>query len=90
MTKYTKRQYLADIAANEAAIEAVKAELESYNARAESGEEITEELSNAWNAAHDKEWELEQERALIERRWVRRNWGAADYATYELVSANID
>ena len=89
MTKYTKRQYLADIAANEAAIEAVKAELESYNVRAEAGESVNE-MSEAWNAAHDKEWELEQERHSIERRWLQRNWGAADYASYELVAANID
>lgn len=89
MTKYTKRQYLADIAANEAAIEAVKAELESYNVRAEAGESVNE-MSEAWNAAHDKEWELEQERHSIERRWTQRKWGAADYAAYELVAANID
>lgn len=90
MTKYTNRQYLADIAANEAAIIAVQAELESYNVRVENGEKITEELSIAWNAAHDKEWELEQDRHSIERRWTQRNWGAADYASYDLVAANID
>ena len=90
MNKYTKRQYLADIAANEAAIETVKAELESYIVRIENGEKMTEELSNAWNAAHDREWEIEQERLDIERRWTRRNWNAADYATYDLVAANID
>jgi chromosome segregation ATPase len=90
MTKYTKRQYLADIAANEAAIEAVQAELASYNDRVEAGELITEELSIAWNAAHDKEWDHEQERAAIERKWITRNWTGADYASYELVAANID
>lgn len=90
MTKYTKRQYLADIAANESAIEAVKSEIESYNVRVEAGEQITEELSNAWNAAHDKEWELEQDRHNIERRWIQRDWTGADYASYELVAANID
>ena len=89
MTKYTKRQYLADIAANEAAIEAVKAELSSYNDRAEAGESVNE-MSDAWNAAHDREWDLEQERHSIERRWTQRKWGAADYASYELVAANID
>lgn len=90
MTKYTKRQYLADIAANEAAVAAVKAELESYNIRVENGEKVTDELSEVWNAAHDREWELEQERHDIERRWSRRNWGAADYSSYDLVAANID
>lgn len=90
MTKYTKRQYAADIAANEAAIAAVKAELADYSDRAEAGERITEALSIAWNAAHDREWELEQERFTIERRWTQRNWTGADYASYELVAANID
>lgn len=90
MTKYTKRQYLADIATNEAAIVAVQNELNGYNERVEAGEQITEELSNAWNAAHDKEWELEQDRHSIERRWTQRNWTGADYASYELVAANID
>ncbi|RWX78281.1 hypothetical protein EPK99_06515 [Neorhizobium lilium] len=90
MTKFTKHQYLAAIAANEAAIEAVKAELSDYNGRAEAGEKITEALSEAWNAAHDREWALEQERFDIERRWTQRNWTGADYAFAELVSANID
>jgi len=90
MTKFTKRQYLAAIAANEAATEAVKAELSSYNDRVEAGEKITESLSGAWNAAHDREWELEQERFGIERRWTQRNWTGADYAFAELVAANID
>jgi hypothetical protein len=90
MTKFTKRQYLAAIATNEAAIEAVKAELSRYNDRVEAGEKITEALSEAWNAAHDREWELEQERFGIERRWTQRNWTGADYAFAELVAANVD
>lgn len=90
MTKYTKRQYNKDIAANEAAIATIQAQLAGMNARAEAGEQITEELSNAWNAAHDREWELECERRDIERRWTQRNWTGADYASYELVAANID
>ena len=90
MTRYTKRQYLADIAANEAALAAVKAELEGYNTRVEAGEKITEELSASWNAAHDAEWEIEQELRAIERRWMTRKWNAADWASHELVAANID
>ena len=90
MTKYTKRQYLADIATNEAAVAAVKAELASYNDCVEAGEKITEALSDAWNAAHDREWELEQERFDIERRWSTRNWSWQDHSFAALVSANID
>ena len=90
MTKYTKRQYLSDIAANETAVAAVKAELSSYNDRVEAGEKITEALAAAWNAAHDREWELEQERQAIERRWTQRNWSWQDHSFASLVSANID
>lgn len=86
MTKFTKRQYLAAIAANEAALEAIKAEIEALNARFEAGEEVIA----AWNAANDGEWELGQERRAIERRWAQRNWNGADYAFAELVAANID
>lgn len=89
MTKYTKRQYLADVAANEAALATVHAELAGYNDRLEAGEAI-DTLSEAWNAAYDREWALTEERADIERRWSRRNWTGADYASYELVAANID
>jgi len=90
MTKYNKRQYLADIAANEASVAAIKAELASYDARVDDGEKITEALAEAWNAAHDREWELEQERIGIERRWIQRKWTGADFAYAELVAANID
>jgi hypothetical protein len=86
MTKFTKRQYLAAIAANEAALSAVKAEIEVLNARFEAGEEVV----GAWNAANGREWELGQERWAIERRWTQRNWTGADYAFAELVAANID
>lgn len=90
MSKYTKKQYLADIAANAAAIEANKAELAGYNDRIACGEEITPELSDDWNAAHDRGHDLGAERADIERRWSMRNWTGQDYAEYELVSQNID
>ncbi|QIG67422.1 hypothetical protein EVB39_093 [Rhizobium phage RHph_TM3_3_9] len=90
MTKFTKRQYNAEIAANEAAIAAVVVELSGYNDRVEAGERISDELSNAWNAAHDRQYELEQERASIERRWSTRNWTHADHMSYELVAQNID
>jgi len=86
MTKYTKRQHLAAIAANEAAIAAVKDEIETLSTRFEEGEEV----AAAWNDANDREWELGQERWAIERRWAQRNWTGADYAFAELVAANID
>lgn len=89
MITYTKRAYLADIAANEAAQAAVAADLVRFNERLEAGEPIAD-LSDAWNAAHDREWSLTEERADIERRWSRRRWTGADYAAYELVAANID
>jgi len=90
MTKYTKRQYVADTIANAAAIAANKMLLESFNDRLESGETLTETWSNEWNAAHDREYELEQERFEIERRWSQRNWTWADHSHHDLVMQNID
>lgn len=89
MTKYTKRQYLADIAANEDATAAIRSELSAFAQRAEAGESVNE-ISDAWNAAYDREYELEQERHAIESRWSTRNWTWQDHSFAELVSANID
>jgi len=90
MTKYTKHQYVADIAANEAETAKVKAFLDHLNTKVENGAQITEEMSNVWNAAHDREWELEQERFDIELRWSQRDWTWADHSHYDLVMQNID
>lgn len=86
---YTKRQYLSDIAANETALAAVRAELSAFADRAEAGEAI-HTMSDAWNAAHDRQYEIEQERFDIERRWSTRKWSWQDHSFAELVSANID
>lgn len=86
---YTKRQYLADLAANEAAQAATADLLASFNARLEAGESIAA-LASDWNAAHNREWDLQQEREDIERRFSRRRWTGADYATHDLIAANID
>lgn len=89
MTKYTKRQYNKDIAANEAALAAVQAELTSYADRAEAGESVNE-MADAWNAAYDRQCDLELERHDIERRLSTRNWNWQDHSFAALVSANID
>ena len=89
MTKYTKRQYTKDIAANEAAILENKALLESFNARAENGESVND-MSDAWNDAHDRTYQLEDERRDIERSFRTRNWTWQDHSFASLVSANID
>jgi hypothetical protein len=89
MTKYTKRQYLADLAANDADAAANKAALDSFAERAEAGEDVAS-MSEAWNAAHDREYEIEQERFAIEQRWMKRNWTWQDHSFSSLVSANID
>jgi hypothetical protein len=90
MTKYTKRQYLADLAINESALAQVRSELARYADRIEAGEPITEALTTAWNSAYDAEYAIKQTIAEIERRWSCRNWTYADYSAAELVSANID
>jgi len=89
MTKYTKRQYNKDIAANEVAILENKTLLESFNARVENGESVND-MSDAWNAAHDREYELEGERADMDRRFRTRNWTWQDHSFASLVLANID
>jgi len=90
MINYTKRQYVADTIAIAVAIAENKMLLESFNDLLENGEMLTEEWSKAWNAAHDKAWELEQELFDIERRWIQRNWTGQDHAHHELVMQNID
>jgi len=89
MTKYTKRQYQKDLAAVAAAIEAVKIELSSFADRAEAGEDVNA-MSEAWNAAHDRQYELECEQHEIERRFARRDWSYQDYVFADLVAQNID
>ena len=90
MTKYTKKQYLADVAANEKSIEE-NTELLTYFQKAhEFGITITEGVSKAWNAAHDRNYDLNNEREDIERRWNRRDWTWQDHSEHELVMLNID
>lgn len=90
MTNYTKRQYLADLAANHISAADLRIEMESYQNRMEAGETLTADMSDEWNNAYDAEWELSEERRDIERRWNRRHWTGADYATHDLIAANID
>lgn len=89
MTNYTKRQYLADLAANHISAADLRIEMESYQNRMEAGEPI-DTLSDAWNAAYDRQYELDQERADIERRWSQRNWSWQDHSFASLVAANVD
>ena len=85
MTKYTKRQYLSDVAANEAALLQIKNELASYAA----GENLLS-IADAWNGAYDRQHDLKNERMDIERRWNTRNWTWQDHSFAELVAANVD
>lgn len=87
--KYTKRQYLADLAANDAAMIENEKALAAFQSRCDAGE-WSDEMSDAWNAEHDKTYEIECERKDIERRWNRRNWTWQDWSEHELVSQNID
>jgi hypothetical protein len=89
MTKYTRRQYNTEIAANDAALTAVDAQLDSYATRSEAGADVNS-MADAWNAAWDVRYALEQERLSIERRRLMRNWTWQDHSFAELVSANLD
>ena len=89
MTKYTKRQYLADLAANDAKEKANAALLQSFEDRANAGE-YNSQMSDAWNDAHDAVWAIEAERNDIELRYHRRNWTWQDHSHHELVMNNCD
>lgn len=88
-TKYTKRQYLKDIAANDEAVTQLGHDLNEALAKFEAGN-ASPELSDHLNALHDREWQLNDERRDIEMRWTCRNWTSADWASHELAAANID
>ena len=89
MTKYTKRQYQADIATNDAQMERALAEVARIEAKFENGTN-TEDDYDLGNAAYDLVSAIEIARKDIDRRWSQRNWGAHDFAMRELISANAD
>lgn len=91
-TKYTRRQYDADVNANQAAIASIDVAIEAlhdeFNADPAAG--IANGIGERFNALYDRRYELELERQAIESRWVRRNWTASDYSSWDLVTANAD
>jgi len=93
MTKYTKRQYVKDLAATNAKIAEVVAELAGYDALYDemhkTGKPITD-ISDKWNAAHDLKYDLEAELHEIEMKFMRRNWTWQDHSFAALVAQNID
>ena len=84
MTTYTKRQYQADIAANETAVAANNETI----ARLEA--DYTPAHYDALNAAYDLSHNLEVDLSDIHRRFRQRNWTQQDRAFANLVAANID
>lgn len=89
MQKYSKRQYNKDVAANDAAALSNELALQEFQARLDAGESI-DVLSDDWNAEHDRTYEIEQERRVIESRFAQRNWTWQDHAFHDLVMNNID
>ena len=89
MTKYTKRQYLADLAANDAKEKANNALLQSFEDRVNAGESIAA-MSDAWNDAYDARYDIQNERNDIEARYSRRNWTWQDHSHHDLVMNNCD
>ena len=90
MTKYTKRTYNKEIAANEAALDAVEANLQAFNTLHNSQGKLSDAMREAWYAALNRRRELEQERKAIEQRWIMRKWNWQDHSYAELVAANND
>lgn len=87
---YTRRAYNADLAANAREIATVEALLSDFQSRHDAGEPLTLAWGEEWNAAHDRKWDLEEDRHQIEMKWTRRHWTHSDYTFAELVSANAD
>lgn len=88
VSRYTKRQYERDIQANDLAKADVRALIAALSIEAERG--VTDDLTERFNAAHDREYSLEQDRRNIECRWIQRHWTASDYAALSLAAQNID
>ena len=90
MTKYTKRQYQADVAANEAAIIANNELLESFERDHEAGIPLTNERYDEWQIAMDKSFKLACDTVDIERKWIFRNLSFQDDVQRGLIAQNID
>lgn len=90
MTKYTKKQYLADVAANDKEIEINVWIVSGFLNRIEKGEKITDKVYSQWKSAHDRFYKIHNDRAVIECRFRRRNLALRDNNLAALVSQNID
>lgn len=51
---------------------------------------LTDDECTKLNRLHDKVAAFDQDIKALDSRWNTRNWTAGDWASYELVTSNID
>ena len=90
MTTYNKRQYRQDLADNAAKFSANRTAQIILVRAMDAAAAVTVEQGDALNRLYDEEYDIEQERKDIERRWYTRNYTAADFETANLMAANVD
>jgi chromosome segregation ATPase len=90
MARTRRQAHRKNVDRLEAELAGVRAVIEALTARVDGGERASAELTDAFNEAYDREYELEREIRSAESDWGRRNWTFSDYASWNLVAANID
>lgn len=89
MKKLTKREYTKQM--NE--LTSLKADFELAIAIriANIGDrKVSIEEGDSINDMHDKVADLERDIRHLESRWDTRNWTAGEWASYDLITSNID
>lgn len=90
MTSYNKRQYRQDLADVAAKFQANRTAQIILVHAMDAAATVTVEQGDELNRLYDEEYDIEQERQDIERRWSTRNWTAADFTTASLTAQNVD
>lgn len=90
MKTYNKRQYRQDLADVAAKFQANRTAQIILVHAMDAAATCTVEQGDELNRLYDEEYNIEQERKEIERRWYTRNWTAAEYNTASLMANNVD
>jgi hypothetical protein len=85
--KMTKRQYEQTVANLRSSKAMLEAERDELIAKFEAGEAVD---GDEINVLHDAIDDVEQELRDADFGWRTRTWDAVDWATRDLIAANID
>lgn len=77
----TKKQYNQQKNVLLEKLESIRMEIEKM---------IESDQTNDVNDMYDKEYETETEIRFLDKAWETRNWTAAEWNTYELMTSNTD